>query len=128
MNLLFGPARLPKKNSGKPRLKWQAPQPAALELEPTDCPICGKPVKDFATAISCRQTGAPAHFDCAANQAAERENLETGDAIGYIGAGRFGVIRFSGAKKFQIKKILDWESTETRSQWRTALCEHFSAT
>ncbi|MCL2558014.1 MAG: hypothetical protein FWE09_05995 [Treponema sp.] len=126
-SLLFGSIKIAKKPAG-PRLKWQAPETQAPSLEPSDCPICGKPVKDFATAISCRETGAPTHFDCAVSQAAERERLEAGDSIGYIGGGRFGVIRPSGEKGFQIRKILDWEVPKDRSGWRTALCDFFSAT
>jgi len=130
--LLSGEGKLTKKRvSTVPRQKWVPPQPPALDLQPTACVWCGKPVKEFSTAFSDPETGKPVHFDCAVSRIAERERLEKGDTVGYIGGGRFGVINFSNpqnAKKFKIKKVLEWESAEIRSEWRVMLCEHFSVT
>jgi len=113
------------------RLKWTSPQPPALKVDPAVCILCEKPIKEFATAVCDPMTGKPAHFDCTVSRIAERERLEKGDTIGYIGGGRFGIIHFSNPqnpRKFQIKKIFEWERNEIRSEWRVALCEHFSAT
>jgi hypothetical protein len=113
------------------RPRWVQPEPPAIDIVPAMCALCDKPIKDFSTALSDPGTGRPAHFDCAIGRIAEGESLGKGDAIGYIGAGRFGVIHHDNPqnpKKFTIKKILEWEREESRSDWRVALCEHFSIT
>jgi hypothetical protein len=129
---LMSEARLVrKKPNPAPRLKWEAPNPPAVDLQPQQCIWCDKAISDFSTAICDPETGKPVHFDCAVSRIGERENLEKGDVIGYIGGGRFGVINFAAAqnqKKFKIKKVLEWEKKEARSQWRVALSEHFSVT
>jgi len=120
-----------KRSSPEPRPKWAPPQPPALSLPPVACIWCEKPIREFSSALTDPETGKPVHFDCAVSRIAERERLEEGDAVGYIGGGRFGIISFDSpqnAKKFKIKKILEWESSEIRSEWRVALCEHFSIT
>ena len=120
-----------KRTGSVQRLKWVPPQPPALSLQPEPCVWCEKQIKDMSTAITDPITGKPAHFDCTISRIAERETLEKGDAVGYIGGGRFGVLHFSNPqnlKKFKIKKILEWEKNEGRSDWRVALCEHFSVT
>ena len=129
---LINDGKLAKKpQANVPRLKWVPPKAPAVDLAPTACVWCGKPVDDFSTAVSDPASGQAGHFDCAVSRLSERERLETGDTVGYIGAGRFGVINFENAenpKTFKIKKILEWENTETRSEWRNALSEHFSVT
>jgi hypothetical protein len=107
-----------------------------------DCPYCGKPIKDMFTAIADKDTGEAVHFECAAARIAEGETLEKGDAVTYLGGGRFGIVHFPGmirdalrgrrggdeydTKNFRIKKIFEWEKTEDRSPWRKTIEEHFS--
>jgi len=120
-----------KRTGSVNRPKWVPPQPSALSLAPALCILCNKPIREFATAFCDPDTGKPAHFDCTISRIVERENLEKGDAIGYIGGGRFGVLHFANPqnpRKFTIKKIFEWEKNESRSEWRVALCEHFSVT
>jgi len=120
-----------KRVSSVERPKWASPQPPALNLPSTICIWCDKPIREFSTAVSDPETGKSVHFDCAINRIAERETLEKDDTVGYIGGGRFGIIHFNnqkGARKFRIKKVFEWEDKEARSEWRVALCEHFSVT
>ncbi|MCL2600608.1 MAG: hypothetical protein FWD88_05455 [Treponema sp.] len=120
-----------KRVSSVDRPKWSPPQPPALDLVPALCIRCEKPIKEFSTALLDPETGQSLHFDCAISQIAEKEKLEKGDTVGYIGGGRFGIINFGNSqdtRKFRIKKIFEWENKETRSEWRVALCEHFSVT
>jgi hypothetical protein len=62
----------------------------------------------------------------------KRETLETGDALAYIGGGRFGIVRFNGGKEesgnFSIKKIFEWEDKEKRAEWRSVIADHYSVT
>ena len=113
------------------RPKWIPPKPPALSLPEVSCTWCDKPIKDLATAICEPDTGNPVHFDCVMNSIAEKEFLEAGDTVSYIGGGRFGIINYSNfpdTKSFKIKKIFEWEVRENRSEWRIAMCEHFSVT
>jgi hypothetical protein len=103
-----------------------------------DCPYCGKPIKDISSAISDINSGEPVHFDCVINRISEAEVLERGDAVTYIGGGRFGVVHFNrspespkkpeNAQNFKIKKILEWENKENRADWRKSVSDHYSAT
>jgi hypothetical protein len=124
------------------RPKWTPPQLSTEPIPHPICPYCGKPIKDMSAAIADRDSGEPSHFECIAERIAEGETLESGDAVAYIGGGRFGVVHFPGiirdalkgrkntddydTKDFQIKKILEWEDKENRASWRKIIEEHFS--
>ncbi|MDR3249088.1 MAG: hypothetical protein LBT39_09925 [Treponema sp.] len=134
------------------RPKWKAPQLSTEPIPQPDCPYCGKPIKDMATAIADKNTGEPVHFDCIAARIAEGESLDSGDAVVYIGGGRFGLVHFPGmirdavqgrknsdtgganganngsedTRNFQIKKIFEWENKENRAPWRKDIGDHFS--
>jgi hypothetical protein len=109
-----------------------------MSVEPLpvpDCPWCGKPIRDFASAIADRDTGLPVHFDCVAARIAREEKLEKGDTVAYIGGGRFGVVHASGisgkggeGKFFTIKKIIEWENKDNRAEWRSTISDHYSVT
>jgi hypothetical protein len=102
-----------------------------------DCPWCGKPIRDFASAIADKDTGVPIHFDCVAAKIAQEEILEKGDTVTYIGGGRFGIVHFSSSgipgrggdgKVFKIKKIIEWENKDNRAEWRSTINDHYSVT
>jgi hypothetical protein len=103
-----------------------------------DCPYCGKPIKDLSAALSDKSSGLAVHFDCVIARIAENEILEKGDAVTYIGGGRFGVVHFSNSSdfpgrspashKFTIKKIFEWEDKENRADWRRFIADHYSVT
>jgi hypothetical protein len=68
---------------------------------------------------------------------AQEEILERGDAVTYIGGGRFGIVYFGGAethskggdgKIFKIKKIIEWENKDNRAEWRSTISDHYSVT
>jgi hypothetical protein len=71
----------------------------------------------------------PAHFECVMAFIAEEERLEKEDTLAYIGGGRFGIVRFTGASRtFRIKKIMEWENKENRAEWRKTISEYYSST
>jgi hypothetical protein len=113
------------------RPRWQ-PVKLPGELLPSPaCPLCGQSIGDIAAALTDKDTGVPVHFDCIIARIAENESLERGDAVAYIGGGRFGVVHFPSAqdsKNFKIKKTLEWENKEQRSEWRQKVADHFSVT
>ena len=113
------------------RPKWVPPLPPSDPLPAASCAWCDKPIKDISLAISEPNTGKPVHFECVINRIIERENLESGDTVSYIGGGRFGIIHFNNppdTRDFTIKKVFEWENKENRSDWRVAISEHFSVT
>ena len=113
------------------RPKWVPPVPPSDPLPAASCAWCDKPIKDISLAISEPGTGKPVHFECVINRIIERETLESGDTVSYIGGGRFGVVHFNNppdTRDFTIKKIFEWENKESRSDWRVTISEHFSIT
>jgi len=113
------------------RPKWVPPKPPALPLPSASCAWCGKPIKEMSTAISEPVSGNPVHFDCAINRIIEEETLERGDTVSYIGGGRFGIIHYNNPpdiRDFKIRKVLEWENKETRSEWRVAISDYFTVT
>jgi hypothetical protein len=129
---LQGPSRF-ERNRGpvQDRLKWTPPKPPAEPLPVSDCPWCGKPIKDIGAAMTDKESGLPVHFDCVVARLTEGEILEKGDSIAYIGGGRFGVVHFENPqdpKSFTIKKIFEWENKENRAEWRTLVSGHYSET
>jgi hypothetical protein len=81
-------------------------------------------------AISDKATGQAVHFDCIISRISENEKLEQGETIGYIGGGRFGIVRYdnTGTRSVIVKKIFEWEIKENRAEWRQAVSDHFSVT
>ena len=104
-------------------------------LPVSDCPCCGKPIRDISSAIADKYTGNPVHFDCVTARIATGERLEKGDIVAYIGGGRFGIVSFgnSGAshttdRNFTIKKVIEWENKDKRAEWRSEISDHYSVT
>jgi hypothetical protein len=113
------------------RPRWSPPVLSAEPIPVPACPWCGKPITDLSAAIADKNSGEPVHFDCVIARIGEGEHLENGDAISYIGGGRFGIIHFNNppdTRDFNIKKIFEWENKENRSEWRQSLSDHFSVT
>jgi hypothetical protein len=127
-----GSGKFEKKRGGfVERPKWVPPKPPAFSFPSASCAWCGKPIKEISTAISEPGSGKPVHFDCAINRIIEEEVLERGDTVSYIGGGRFGVIHYNNPpdiRDFRIKKVLEWENRENRSEWRVAISEYFTLT
>ncbi|MDR0456814.1 MAG: hypothetical protein LBH20_09055 [Treponema sp.] len=113
------------------RPKWVPPVPPSVPLPSASCAWCDKPIKDISLAITEPDTGTPVHFECVINRIIERETLESGDTVSYIGGGRFGIVHFNNppdTRDFKIKKIFEWENRGNRSDWRVTISDHFSVT
>jgi hypothetical protein len=57
--------------------------------------------------------------------------MEKGDAVTYIGGGRFGVVHFNNpqdTRNFKIKRIIEWEDKGNRAEWRQTVADHYSVT
>jgi len=127
-----GGGKLEKRRGGfVERPKWVPPIPPAYTPLSAVCVWCGKPIKEISTAVSEPVSGKPVHFDCAISRISEEEALEKGDTVSYIGGGRFGIVHYnnpSDIRDFKIKKILEWENRENRSEWRVAISDYFTIT
>jgi hypothetical protein len=152
-----GEARHASRNRGPliDRPKWIPPRLNTDPLPVPDCPWCGKPIRDISQALADRDSGLPVHFDCVAARIAEGETLEKGDAVIYVGGGRFGIVSYFGSNSrdvpaiprtpaeaanrrnegssagncdFRIKKIIEWENKDRRAEWRSVVCDHYSVT
>jgi hypothetical protein len=127
-----GGGRFEKRRGGfVERPKWVPPKQPAFTPPSAVCAWCGKPIKEISAAISEPVSGKPVHFDCAISRIMEQEVLEKGDTVSYIGGGRFGIIHYnnpSDIRDFRIKKILEWENRENRSEWRVVISDYFTLT
>jgi hypothetical protein len=113
------------------RPQWTPPQTSTDPIPTADCPYCGKPIKDMSAAVADKDSGEPVHFECIIARISAGENLSPGDSIAYIGGGRFGIVHFNNPqdkRNFNIKKILEWEDKENRSEWRKIIADHYSVT
>ncbi|MDR2783510.1 MAG: hypothetical protein LBB48_06695 [Treponema sp.] len=113
------------------RFRWNPPLLSTDPLPTPNCSCCGKPIRDITAAVDDKTSGAPAHFDCIIKRLTETEHIEKGDAIAYIGGGRFGIIRFGGRREkpaFKILKIFEWENKDNRAEWRKNVSDHYSLT
>ncbi|MDR1506984.1 MAG: hypothetical protein LBI67_07760 [Treponema sp.] len=128
------------------RLRWVPPRLNTDPFPEPECVYCGKSIKDLDSAIEDKASGGPAHFDCVISKLAESESLEKGETISYIGAGRFGIVRFNetrgevrpakwdessqgiSGRVFSIRKILELEDREGRADWRLSIADHYSIT
>jgi hypothetical protein len=113
------------------RPKWVPPAAPSEPIPVPDCPYCGKPIRDLSAALTDKANGAAVHFDCVLERLAAAETLDRGDAVTYIGGGRFGVVHFNtpqDTRGFTIKKIVEWEDKENRAEWRQSLADHYSIT
>lgn len=109
----------------------RAPAPAAAAAEPGDpsgCPVCTEPVRDLYTAIAYGERKAPAHFDCIVALLGEREELEEGTRVCYLGGGSFGIVQaHAGAREGDragmpwVRKRIEVEERDAAPAWREEL-------
>ncbi|HSV56836.1 MAG TPA: hypothetical protein VLH39_06980 [Magnetospirillaceae bacterium] len=101
--------------------------PAGLEtlrIQPSaECLYCRKPILDLASAIADRDSGEPVHFDCALQRVTDREALQSGERLVYIGSGSFAVVEFRGGAEtaFTVKRRVPFEEEGKKRDWRKAL-------
>jgi hypothetical protein len=102
-----------------PRIPWPV-LPAVLP----DCPICGKPVKDLASALTHRLDARPAHFDCVMQEIRDTNEIAPQEKVCYLGGGTFGIIELrppGGPTRFVIRKRIQYEEKEKPQDWKKQL-------
>ena len=88
------------------------------------CPICERDITELPSAITHRETGHPAHFDCIMKGIEQAEAISQNEKICYLGKGSFGIVRFQkigGSIPFVIRKRIQYEDLEETPPWRKQL-------
>ena len=111
--------------------KFKESQKSIQEIKAREviCPFCNQPITDIASAMADRASGQPVHFDCVLNKIKADEHTGENEKIAYIGQGRFGLLYFENPRDqrhFKIKKIIEWEPRENKSEWRDELSALYS--
>jgi hypothetical protein len=104
-------------NSSRIRRRNNYRRPRSKKTFP-ECPICNQSVKFLLTAISVGDDNSPAHFDCVIKRISETEELGPKEKITYIGNGNFAVVSGKLGKDLIIKKKIEFEGKESKSEWR----------
>jgi hypothetical protein len=102
--------------------------PAAPTGELSRCPLCAEPVSDLYTAIAYGEHKEPAHFDCVVSLLGEREELEEGTRVCYLGGGSFGIVQAQLAGRQGDRRGTPWvhkrievEERDAAPAWREKL-------
>lgn len=121
----FNPTQYEDAAANKERLKAIE----EIKARQITCPKCNQPINDLASCLTDKATNTPMHFECAINEVSKSEKLGENEKIAYIGQGRFGVLYYENPRDqrhFTIKKIIEWEDRDTKSEWRGELSELYS--
>jgi hypothetical protein len=106
-------------------------RPSKPPIEFPRCPICQKAVRDLTSAITHKESGQPAHFDCILRALRSDNAVQQHEKICYLGKGSFGIVQFrehSGRPSFFIRKRIQYEDPEPVPQWRQKPAINPSAT
>ena len=109
--------------------KGRAPEPQrpvepAIPIVLPDCPVCGKQVRELASALTHRVARQPAHFECVLRELLDSNEIAPEEKICYLGGGSFGILEFrppGGPTRFVIRKRIQYEEKETPQEWKKPL-------
>jgi len=88
------------------------------------CPVCGEPVRELSSALTHRQSGQPAHFDCIVKELREANPIGPQERLCYLGGGVFGVLTWKvegNPASFVIKRRIPYEDPRTPQEWKRQL-------
>lgn len=100
-----------------------------FKLQEITCARCGQLIEEVIGAIADKASGEPVHFDCVLQHLQSTERIRETEKIVYIGQGRFGVVHFENPhdlRHFSIKRIIEWESRDSRPAWRDTIAGLYS--
>jgi len=89
----------------------------------SSCEVCNEPIGDIITAIAKPDSNLPIHFECALEIVSEELNPGDDEKVIYLGKGNFAVVELKAyqRKRLIVRRQVDWEDVETRSDWRMKL-------
>jgi hypothetical protein len=108
---------------GRPPEPQRPAQPSVPIMLP-DCPVCGKQVRELASAVTHRVARQPAHFDCVMREIRDSNEVAPQEKVCYLGGGSFGIIELrppGGPTRFVIRKRIQYEEKETPQDWKKVL-------
>ncbi len=112
-----GRAQADRQGVEKPR------EPVVPRIAP-ECPVCRRPVRELAAALTHRPTGAPAHFECIMKELRDANELAPQEKLCYLGGGTFGILQFKpsgGVNRFTIRKRIPYEEKDAPQEWKKTL-------
>jgi len=112
-----------KQSAGRGAEPSSPPWPVA-PVDLPDCPVCGKQVRELASALTHRVARQPAHFDCVMRELRDANEITQQEKICYLGGGTFGILEFrppGGPSRFVIRKRIQYEEKETPQDWKKIL-------
>ncbi|OQY40726.1 MAG: hypothetical protein B6229_00940 [Spirochaetaceae bacterium 4572_7] len=110
-------------NKGKRRPPWRnggGKKKKTTTVAKFTCPVCNEGVKELGNAIDFEGKG-PTHFDCVLRVLTQKEHLNPGEKIAYVGSGRFGVIinkKNDAGGPFTLVREIDVEDPNKSLNWR----------
>jgi hypothetical protein len=113
-----------RRRGGRKRGRPQAEaQEQRKQIPAPPCPVCQKPIRELASALSYKGTGAPAHFDCVLKELREAHEMTPQEKICYLGGGSFAILQFKngGGSRFTIRKKIPYEEKEVPQEWKKTL-------
>ena len=125
----FEPSRQFASHEDESVLKEKQKAIQELKNKEVICSKCGQVITEVTSALCDKATGNPVHFECALSDVEKNETLAQNEKIADIGQGRFGVISYENPRDqrhFTIKKIIEWEDRDTKSEWRKEISELYS--
>lgn len=90
-------------------------------LPELSCVICEKSIRNVHAAMSFQ--GNAIHFECAIEKIQREEQLKPDEHICYLGAGAFGIVAFRQGNqgKFTVRKRIQFEEKDQKSEWRKTI-------
>jgi hypothetical protein len=122
-----GPRRDQRQGRGGRQGQGKAPEQRSRPEVPMvfpDCPVCGKPVRELASALTHRVSRVPAHFDCVVRELRDTNEMTPQEKLCYLGGGTFGILEFrppGGPSRFVIKRRIQYEEKEAPQDWKKPL-------
>ena len=117
------PKRQPREGRGGSSRRRRGGRGNAPRRYYSECPVCGKGVRDLLTALAYGDERKPAHFDCILKVIGEKEELLPREKLIYLGAGSFGIVKFRSSSggsspRFAVRKRIQLEEKEEKLEWR----------
>lgn len=97
-------------------------RPGKPHVDFPQCPVCQKAVRDLTSAITHKESGKPAHFDCILKALRSGNAVQQNEKICYLGKGSFGIVQFrEHSARFFIRKRIQYEEIESVPEWRQTI-------
>ena len=94
-----------------------------------NCESIKIPIKNFTTLNISKVDNEYYDFECVIEKVRQDNPTGENEKVAYIGQGRFAVLFFENPRDqrhFTIKKIIEWEDKEHKTEWRDELSGLYS--